>query len=110
MMEISRRITLQPNHSITPRVQGVKPELNGMFSPAMQVQPKPKVAADLPLIRKVNKKKDLGNCFLSPLLFCSTEGGTRTHTLLPELDFESSASAIPPLRLGKLKTPTWEII
>jgi hypothetical protein len=75
--------------------------LNGMFSPAMQVQPKPKVATDLPLIRKVQQKKDLGNCFLSPLLFWSTEGGTRTHTLLPELDFESSASAIPPLRLAK---------
>jgi hypothetical protein len=30
---------------------------------------------------------------------CGTEGGTRTHTELPPLDFESSASTIPPLRL-----------
>lgn len=31
----------------------------------------------------------------------STEGGTRTHTPLRTLDFESSASAIPPLRLSE---------
>jgi hypothetical protein len=30
----------------------------------------------------------------------NTEGGTRTHTPLRALDFESSASAIPPLRHG----------
>gem|GEM_PF-4693772 len=29
----------------------------------------------------------------------STEGESRTHTRLPSQDFESSASAIPPLRL-----------
>jgi hypothetical protein len=29
---------------------------------------------------------------------CSADGGDRTHTLLPVLDFESSASAIPPRR------------
>ena len=35
-------------------------------------------------------KKDLGKCFLSPLLVKSTEGGTRTLTPLRELDFESA--------------------
>ena len=35
-------------------------------------------------------KKDLGKCFLSPLLVKSTEGGTRTLTGLLQLDFESA--------------------
>jgi hypothetical protein len=34
--------------------------------------------------------------------FTSTEGGTRTHTSVTSLDFESSASAIPPLRLDPI--------
>lgn len=33
----------------------------------------------------------------------STEGGTRTHTPLRAPDFESGASAIPPLRHTKEK-------
>ena len=45
-----------------------------------------------PLIMSA-QKKDLGKCFLSPLLTRSTKGGTRTLTGLLQLDFESSASA-----------------
>ena len=40
------------------------------------------------------QKKDLGKCFLSPLLVKSTEGGTRTLTPLRELDFEADRSVL----------------
>ncbi len=53
----------------------------------------------------INKKKFVVNNLLfkkSGLLF-GTEGGTRTHTLLPTSDFESDAStssATPAARKG----------
>ena len=42
-----------------------------------------------------NIKKNVG---VKPTFF-GAEGGTWTHTLSPTMDFESIASAIPPLRL-----------
>lgn len=35
---------------------------------------------------------------LSAVFFHGAEGGSRTHMKLPSRDFESRASAIPPLR------------
>ncbi len=48
-------------------------------------------AAVLP--REEAKEKRLTTSVVSRLLRSSAGGGNRTHTLLPELDFESSASA-----------------
>ncbi len=47
---------------------------------------------------------------ISPSLTQIAGGGTRTHTLLPELDFESSASAdsATPARRGHYGVPDWD--
>lgn len=50
--------------------------------------------AELPLrILIAHEKRTMRAMPLSPFSRGSTEGGTRTHTLLPEPDFESGASA-----------------
>ena len=56
------------------------------------------------LIFNVKNKKDL----LLRFFFIGAEGGGRTHMRLPSQDFESCASAIPPLRhvLDKINDST----
>ena len=79
-----------------------------MLSRAIRTQHVCNAAPLLPPLTVGAQKKDLGKCFLSPLLTRSTEGGTRTLTPLRELDFESSASAdsatsaLRPLSIAEL--------
>lgn len=47
-------------------------------------------------MRKIQIKK---NPSKTRILFINAEGETRTRTLLPAVDFESTASTISPLRL-----------
>ena len=57
------------------------------------------------LIRWSDEAKEKSDRRLSgPLFNQDTEGGTRTHTPLRAPDFESGASAIPPLRPVSTKT------
>ena len=43
-------------------------------------------------------QKNHGHVKTRPRKFSGAEGGTRTPTMFPTSDFESDASAIPPLR------------
>ena len=65
------------------------------------------------------EEKGLTTIVVSPLISDSAGGGNRTHTLLPELDFESSSWLFADIQLaincvlenaiGPTKTGFWEL-
>ena len=78
--------------------------LPSLVGPAMQVQRSSNSATDLPLSPSRREEGTRVQIALSPWRGTSTGGGTRTHTRLPSLDFESSASANSATPASRCKT------